>query len=129
MKRRELIKSAVLGGAAAAAVPAQHVHVKTIAPAQAAAAGGAWTPQVFDAHQNETVIQLTELIIPETDTGGGKAAKVNEYIDLMLHDVAEDKGHSFLWVSPLLVVTLMLAPLGWLVFEVVSFALTRKKPA
>jgi len=98
MKRRDLIKTAVLGAGSAAAAQAQHVHVKTIAPAQAAAAGAAeaWTPQVFDEHQNATVIQLTELIIPETDTGGGKAAKVNEYIDLMLHDVAEDKGHSFL---------------------------------
>jgi len=97
MKRRDLIKTAVLGAGSAAAAQAQHVHVKTISPAQAAASGAeAWTPQVFDDHQNATVIQLSELIIPETDTGGGKAAKVNEYIDLMLHDVAEDKGHSFL---------------------------------
>ena len=97
MKRRDLFKSAVLGAGAAASASAQHVHVHSIAPAQAAATAGAdWKPQVFDDHQNETVIVLTELIIPETDTPGAKAAEVNRYIDLMLHDVAEDKGHGFL---------------------------------
>ncbi len=39
---------------------------------------------------------------------------------------ALDKQHSFFWVSPLLVVTLMLAPLGWLVFEVTSYLLNRR---
>ncbi len=51
---------------------------------------------MFDGHQNETVVALTELVIPATDTPGAKAAKVNEYIDLMLHDVDPDKGHEFL---------------------------------
>ena len=97
MKRRDLFKSAVLGAGAAATASAQHVQLHSIAPAQAAATSGAdWKPQVFDDHQNETVIQLTELIIPETDTPGAKAAEVNRYIDLMLHDISEDKGHSFL---------------------------------
>lgn len=100
MNRRELFKSAVLGAGAAAAAGAQehvHVHVQSIAPAQAAAAKGAeWKPLLLDEHQNETVIQLSELIIPTTDTPGAKAAKVNEWIDLSLHDLAEDKGHSFL---------------------------------
>jgi len=97
MKRRDLFKTATLGfGAAAAASAQEHVHVTTIAPAQAAATGEAWTPKVLDAHQNETVIQLSELIIPTTDTPGAKAAKVNEWVDLYLLDLAEDKGHSFL---------------------------------
>ncbi len=45
-----------------------------------------WAPSVLDAHQNETVIALTELIIPATDTPGAKAANVNRYIDLFLRD-------------------------------------------
>lgn len=45
-----------------------------------------WTPSVFDAHQNETVIALSELIIPATDTPGAKAANVNRYMDLFLRD-------------------------------------------
>ena len=99
MNRRELFKSAVLGAGAAAAAGAQqareHIHVHSIAPAQAAAAGETWQPQVLDAHQNETVIQLTELVIPETDTPGAKAAEVNRFIDLYLSDLAEDHGHAF----------------------------------
>jgi hypothetical protein len=99
MNRRDLIKSAILASTGSALSGQTHAHA---APASAAAAaaqaaqGEAWKPMVFDSHQNETVIALSELIIPATDTPGVKAAKVNEYIDLMLHDVAEDNGHSFL---------------------------------
>ena len=96
LKRRDLIRTAILGaGAASSAAAQQHVHVKSIAPAQAAATA-AWKPQILDKHQNETVIVLSELIIPTTDTPGGKAAKVNEWVDLYLADLAEDKGHAFL---------------------------------
>ncbi len=45
-----------------------------------------WKPFFLDDHQNETVIALTELIIPATDTPGAKAAHVNRYIDLFLRD-------------------------------------------
>jgi len=56
----------------------------------------AWKPQTFDAHQNETVIALTELIIPATDTPGAKAAQVNRYIDLLLHDGPYSEKDRFL---------------------------------
>ena len=94
MQRRDWIKTALAGTGAAAAAPV----VTHIAPAPAAQAAEAaqWEPLLFDSHQNETVVVLTELIIPETDTPGARAAKVNEYIDLMLHDVVPDKGHGFL---------------------------------
>jgi hypothetical protein len=73
MQRRDFVKL----GASVFAIPAawaQH------------AARPDWTPQVLDAHQNETVIALTELIIPATDTPGAKAARVNRYVDLFLRD-------------------------------------------
>ena len=88
------IKTALAGTGAAAAGPLV-THIAPAAAAQASAAAE-WKPLLLDAHQNDTVVALTELIIPATDTPGAKAAKVNEYIDLMLHDVAEDKGHGFL---------------------------------
>jgi hypothetical protein len=45
-----------------------------------------WKPSLLDDHENETVIALTELIVPATDTPGAKAAHVNRYIDLFLRD-------------------------------------------
>ncbi len=70
MNRRDLIKI----GATVATAPAY---------AQQATA---FTPKFFDAHQNETVIVLSELIIPTTDTPGGKAARVNEWMDKLFSD-------------------------------------------
>lgn len=63
--------------------------------AQQAAKPG-WRPSVLDDHQNETVIALTELIIPATDTPGAKAARVNRYIDLFLRDGSAAQRESFL---------------------------------
>lgn len=69
-------------------------------PASAAAAGSlfaqtAWRPQFFDAHQNDTVVALTEMIIPATDTPGAKAALVNRYIDLMMQDGPVEQRDQF----------------------------------
>jgi hypothetical protein len=55
-----------------------------------------WRPSVLDAHQNETVIALTELIIPATDTPGAKAAHVNRYVDLFLRDGPANQRETFL---------------------------------
>jgi hypothetical protein len=83
MQRRDFLKA----GAAVFAIPA--------AWAQQAAKPD-WTPQVLDAHQNETVIALTELIIPATDTPGAKAARVNRYVDLFLRDGDAGQREQFL---------------------------------
>ena len=98
MNRRQLIRNSFLGAGAAAVTSAQTPHQHGVAPvpAQAAASAGAWKPLLFDAHQNETVVVLSELIIPETDTPGAKVAKVNEYIDLILHDGDLERRHAFL---------------------------------
>jgi hypothetical protein len=42
--------------------------------------------QVLDPHQNATVVTIAELIIPATDTPGASAAKVNEFVDLVLSE-------------------------------------------
>jgi hypothetical protein len=44
----------------------------------------------LDAHQNATVTAISELIIPQTDTPGAKAARVNEFIDAILSDWFDD---------------------------------------
>ncbi len=55
-----------------------------------------WTPLFFDEHQNETVETLTELIISTTGTPGAKAALVNRFIDLLLHEEPEARKRSFI---------------------------------
>jgi hypothetical protein len=40
--------------------------------------------QVLDPHQNATVVALSDIILPATDTPGAQAALVNEFIDLLL---------------------------------------------
>ena len=51
-----------------------------------------WTPRVLTSRQNDAVVALTELIIPETDTPGAKAARVNRFIDnVLLRAKPEDR--------------------------------------
>jgi hypothetical protein len=56
-----------------------HSHV-----AAAAIQANDWTPKVLTARQNDLVVELTEAIIPQTDTPGAKAARVNRFIDRVL---------------------------------------------
>src|SRR5688500_14722679 len=99
LDRRQALRTLALGSVGAVAAPAWAERLVELAREHAehapAAAGEAvaWTPKVFDAHQNDTVVLLSELIIPPTDTPGAKAAKVNEFIDLVLAgaDPAERK--------------------------------------
>lgn len=42
--------------------------------------------KTLDPHQDATVIALTDIILPATDTPGAKAARVDEFIDVLLTD-------------------------------------------
>jgi len=55
-----------------------------------------WAPKVLTARQNEMVIALTELIIPETTTPGAKATLVNRFIDTVLQQASTTERESFL---------------------------------
>lgn len=102
--RREMLRRMMAGGVGSALTPwvaslaeaaeerAAHLH----ASAPAAAPAADWMPKAMNAHQNEMVIQLTELIIPQTDTPGAKAALVNRFVDEVLDDAdARDKKEFF----------------------------------
>jgi hypothetical protein len=101
--RREALLRLALGGAGAVAVPgwaealtafaADHAH--EVQRKRAAAPPGPWKPRVLTQGQNLTVIALTELIIPQTDTAGAKAAKVNEFIDFVLNDAKPEERKRF----------------------------------
>jgi hypothetical protein len=75
------------------ALSRQHAHASSSA---AAIAVQDWKPRVLSARQNDQVILLSELIIPETDTPGAKAALVNRFIDDVLHAAPPDVRYTFL---------------------------------
>ncbi len=52
-----------------------------------------WKPVFFNAHQIKTLIVLTNLIIPRTDTPGANDANVHRYLDLFMSvaNVADQK--------------------------------------
>jgi hypothetical protein len=50
--------------------------------------------KALDTHQNATVVTISELIIPQTDTPGAKAARVNEFIDLIVADWYDEQEKS-----------------------------------
>lgn len=53
--------------------------------------------KTLNPHQNAMVTTISELIIPQTTTPGAKAARVNEFIDLILSEwYDEDEKSTFL---------------------------------
>jgi len=91
--RREVLRTLSLGSIGAATATSvwadtlaslAHDHAHAAGPSPAPAAD--WTPKILNAHQNETVIALSEAIIPQTETAGAKAALVNRFVDAVLED-------------------------------------------
>lgn len=102
--RRSVLKKIGVGAGAMTALPvigvgtnarAEGAHAQQAATGQASAAIE-WKPLFFDEHQNETVVVLTDLIIPATDTPGAKEAQVNRLIDLMLNESEKDEKAAFI---------------------------------
>jgi hypothetical protein len=104
MDRREALRRLTGAAIGTAAVPfwveslcAQaRVEAHAHATQAAASAASAWTPAVLTPRQNEAVIALTELIIPETDTPGARAALVNRFVDHVLATAALPERTEFL---------------------------------
>jgi hypothetical protein len=108
MKRRELIRAGILSGAVAAALRPRLASAQGVSPsseltpaqngvdASKDLAAPGWKPLFLDEHQNETLIALSDLIIPATDTPGAKEALVNRYIDLVLAADTHENQKAFL---------------------------------
>ena len=56
---------------------------------------GGWKPRLLDDAEVETVTQLAERIIPETDTPGARRALVHQYIDFVLARGAAERQERF----------------------------------
>ena len=50
--------------------------------------------KTLNPHQNDTVSTIAEIIIPQTNTPGAKAARVNEFIDLILTEWYDEEERS-----------------------------------
>lgn len=97
MLRRDLFRFVGAAGAAAGVAsradarefPADYDASKELARAD-------WKLAFLDEHQNETLIVLSDLIIPRTDTPGAKEALVNRFIDRLLAAEPADSQRQFL---------------------------------
>jgi hypothetical protein len=93
MQRREVLRLLAVGAALPVLSPSLLAHLQE-AQAQV---GSSYKLRTFSPQQNALVVTMIDLIIPVTDTPGAKAAKVNEFIDVILTDWAtESERQAFL---------------------------------
>lgn len=93
LNRRELIRAALFASIAPILGPSFSVAQAVSSGLTAAARGEdgsrvlsdpKWKPVFLNGLQNATLIALSDVIIPATDTPGAKDALVNRYLDLIL---------------------------------------------
>jgi hypothetical protein len=109
VSRRDALRQVAIGGAAAVTAPLWVASLASAAEQHAAhyqasaAPAAAWAPKVLTPAQNETVITLAELIIPQTQTAGATKANVNRFIDAVLADASPADRQKFVdglvWVG------------------------------
>jgi Gluconate 2-dehydrogenase subunit 3 len=93
MQRRELLRLLAAGAALPVLSPSLLAHFQQ-AQAQV---GSSYKLRTLSPQQNAQVVTMIDLIIPATDTPGAKAARVNEFIDVILTDWAtESERQAFL---------------------------------
>lgn len=90
MERREVIRLL----ATAAVLPAFPQELLTLCQGVHAQMASTTALRTLGAHQDATVTAMAELIIPATDTPGAKAARVNEFIDLVLAEWYSEKDRA-----------------------------------
>jgi len=84
MQRREALKLFLAGGV----LPAVPADLFGLFRDSHPASG--YALRTLDPHQNELVVAMIDQIIPATDTPGAKGARVNEFIDVILTEWAND---------------------------------------
>jgi hypothetical protein len=85
MQRREALRLLMTGSL----LPAMPTGL--LALFQGAHPASGYALRTLNAHQNDTVVAMIDQIIPATDTPGAKAARVNEFIDVILTEWANDE--------------------------------------
>jgi hypothetical protein len=85
MHRREALRILTAGSLLPALTPELFALYRQAQPASG------YVLRTLNAHQNDTVVAMIDQIIPETDTPGAKGARVNEFIDVILTEWANDE--------------------------------------
>lgn len=97
MNRRDLLRSTLVGAVTgltgkpsleAREFPAGYDASKDLERAD-------WKPVFMDEHQNNTLIALSDLMIPATDTPGAKDALVNRFLDLLMTVEKQETQRAF----------------------------------
>ncbi|HWT88986.1 MAG TPA: gluconate 2-dehydrogenase subunit 3 family protein, partial [Candidatus Angelobacter sp.] len=87
MDRREVLR--LMGAASVFSVLSSDLFAVTVRAQLAANEAG--TLRTLSPAQNEIVAAMSDIMIPATGTPGAKAAKVNEFIDLILTEWATEE--------------------------------------
>jgi hypothetical protein len=98
MNRRDLFRQAFLG-AAGVAVSQSDGAARVFPPdydASKELMRADWKPVFLDDHQNQTLVAFSDILIPETETPGAKAALVNRFLDQVLAAESRDVQQKFL---------------------------------
>src|SRR5713101_8145601 len=85
MQRREALKLLMAGGVLPAVPADLFGFFRDSHPASG------YALRTLDDHQNDTVVAMIDQIIPATEAPGAKEARVNEFIDVILTEWANDE--------------------------------------
>jgi hypothetical protein len=85
MNRRELLRNSLIAMGALAVNPRAGAKIfQAGEDAFEELSRADWKPEFLNSQQNETLIALSDAIIPATDTPGAKEALVNRFLDLVI---------------------------------------------
>src|SRR5260370_6887566 len=85
MNRRDALRMLTAGAVLPALTPELFAFYRQAHPASS------YTLRALNPHQNDTVVAMIDQILPGTDTPGAKAVRVNEFIDVILTEWANDE--------------------------------------
>jgi hypothetical protein len=85
MNRRELIRNSLVSISAMAVTHPAAARIFAVSEdASVELERADWKPVFLNSQQNETLVALSDAIIPTTDTPGAREALVNRFLDLIL---------------------------------------------
>ncbi|HKW32618.1 MAG TPA: gluconate 2-dehydrogenase subunit 3 family protein [Candidatus Acidoferrum sp.] len=91
MNRRDALRMLTAGAVLPALTPELFAFYQQAHP------NGPYSLRSLSPHQNDMVVAMIDQIIPATETPGAKAVRVNEFIDVILTEWANDQErHRFL---------------------------------